>query len=63
MFRETKQKRKLKKQEMLHILTVGVREIRHQILMFSNNAFQKGLGLVISGDFLYSTFWKKNLCN
>lgn len=63
MFRETKQKRKLKKHEMLHILTVGVREIRHQMLMFSNNAFQKGLGLVISGDFLYSTFWKKNLCN
>ena len=63
MFRETKQKRKLKKQEMLHILTVGVREIRHQILMFSNNAFQKGLGLVISGNFLYYIFWKKNLCN
>ena len=56
MFRETKQKRKLKKQEMLHILTVRVREIRHQILMFSNNAFQKGLGFVISGDFLYSIF-------
>ena len=63
MFRETKQKRKLKKQEMLHILTVRVREIRHQIFMFSNNAFQKGLGFVISGDFLYSIFWKKNLCN
>ena len=58
------------KQEMLHILTIAVRQIIYaftlaiknsQILMFSSITFQKGVNLVIILDFPHFTFWKKNL--